>query len=121
MKWKRKRGGQVIEGERIFPSAARRVFRPSRMGIGRRKAEQKSGACRFFGKGIPKKMEIDRFTGEFCPGSNCPIPKKWGLIVSGEIPKEGLVPFRNRVSVRIVRRGKTCGRQRIPREKAVRS
>ncbi|REJ18448.1 MAG: hypothetical protein C6W57_03585 [Caldibacillus debilis] len=77
MKWKRKRGGRVVEGEGIFPSAARRAFRPSRMGIGRRTAEQKSGACRFFGKGIPKKWRLIVSRGEFCPGSNYPIPKKW--------------------------------------------
>ncbi|REJ29840.1 MAG: hypothetical protein C6W56_05050 [Caldibacillus debilis] len=62
------------------------------MGIGRRTAEQKSGACRFFGKGIPKKWRLIVSRGEFCPGSNCPIPKKWGLIVSGE-PERRARPF----------------------------
>lgn len=119
MKWKRKRGGQVVEGEGI-PVRGTAGLPPKPDGNRPAYGGAKEWGLPVFRKRDSEKMEIDRFTGGILPRVKLPDSEKMVIDRLWRTRKKGSSLF-GTVSVCIIRRGKTCERQRIPREKAVRS
>jgi hypothetical protein len=66
-------------------------------------------------------MEIDRFTGGILPRVKLPDSEKMVIDRLWRDPERRARPFSEQGFLCIIRRRKTCGRQRIPREKCVRS